>query len=103
MSLLFELIMDAGLSSAVTVGVMAARKRFSKKRFAPDVWGAVPWLGGWWRNNDFWSFYCPKCVNCHKNKVQMPHCTCDEYHKDHYHFKCGDCGYETLMRTADDK
>jgi hypothetical protein len=101
MSLLLELIMDAGISSAVTAGLLEARKRFRSKRFSPNAWGAVPWLGGW-KGSDFWAFYCPKCINRHKNKGQPQHCKCDEYHKDHFHFKCGDCGYETIMRTADD-
>ena len=28
-------------------------------------------------------------------------CECSEYHKEHFHFECGTCGFKAIMRTAD--
>lgn len=100
--MLAELILDAAASAGVTFGLLAIRARFKKPRLDPDRWGTIPW--SYRKSNDgTWGFYCSKCINVKKNTLQMPHCCCEEYHKGHFHFKCGDCGYQAIMRTADDK
>jgi hypothetical protein len=45
-------------------------------------------------------FRCPKCINISKNIAQPAICSCFEYHKEHYHFKCNDCGYTNIMRQV---
>lgn len=37
-------------------------------------------------------------------KIKHPTiCTCGDYAKEHYHFHCGVCQLDTVMRTADDR
>lgn len=100
--MLAQLVLDALASGAVTFGLLSARSHFRRRQTDPNRWGAIPWT---YRRsgNGTWGFYCPKCININKNATQMPHCSCEQYHKDHFHFKCGDCGYQAIMRTADDR
>jgi hypothetical protein len=44
---------------------------------------------------------CPKCTKCFAYK-KFEICGCELHHNDHYHFKCDDCSFSSIMRTADD-
>lgn len=70
----------------------------SKVKPKPEHQGTLPWsiyaLGK--------GFTCPKCWNVSKNQKQYPICKCKKYSLEHYHFRCGDCKYTNILRTADD-
>jgi hypothetical protein len=57
-----------------------------------------------WRVNGYGA-YCFKCTMWTKNDPSPvgPLCDCPEYEKPHFHFRCGACGFKTIMRTADDR
>ena len=52
--------------------------------------------------NGKWGLLCPKCRMRINNTKQPKICDCDQHDKEHYHFKCYDCGYQNVLRTADD-
>lgn len=76
----------------------------SKKTIHPiklEHEGTLPWsIYSSNAPND--GFRCPKCINRARNKKQYPICKCDMYPREHYHFKCKDCHYTNILRTADD-
>ncbi len=81
----------------------AARKAKQTKSLPtkPEHKGTLPW-SIYGAHGSQYGFRCPKCINVAKNKKQYPICTCDDYPREHYHFKCGDCRYTNILRTADD-
>lgn len=44
-------------------------------------------------------FKCPKCLS--ENHTPIKLCADEHYHLDHFDFKCGHCGFECFIRTAD--
>jgi hypothetical protein len=50
-----------------------------------------------------YGYRCPKCISYKCNKKDYPICSDYCYPKMHFHFKCNSCGFETIMRTADNK
>lgn len=94
---------------------------------APVVWVLMGWGGGrisrrrepaqkkdngesikWaWESPQYsWQtgpgFRCPKCNQREANKKQPKICNCLDFERDHFHFKCVDCEFTAIMRTADD-
>ncbi len=97
MSIVLEIIGTAISTCGTTIGALALKRKLMKVQ--PDVHGALPWL---WKR-DKGGIYCIKCWNTDKNKRQPPICECLEYPDLHFHFECQDCGFKSLMRTADNK
>lgn len=98
MNLVLEILGTAITSGGSVIGAYAIKHRLTKNR--PDTHGALPWL---WRNEKkgIYGIYCIKCRNIDKNNVQPPICDCLDYPDLHFHFECKDCGFKSLMRTAD--
>lgn len=94
--MILELIGTAFASMGATAGALALRKKL-KTAIVPDTYGAIPWL---W-SSKWHGFHCPKCRSAAANIKQPPICDCLDYPKSHFHFKCNDCMYESIMRTAD--
>lgn len=84
----------------VTNGV--ALLKYKRKPKIDCSFGALPWSIYGFHGHDHRGFRCPKCINVNKNTVQPPICACPEYHREHFHFKCGDCWYQNILKTADD-
>lgn len=92
----------AGLASGF-LGAQLYKYKFQPKKIkevTPQVDGPYTWSI---YDTTRAGFRCPKCINVSKNLAQMPICSCDEYHLKHFHFRCGDCGDENIVRTADDR
>lgn len=98
MSLVLELLGDIMIGAGIASGTIFLKSR-SKKKVSVCSDGTLPW--SIYQTGERHGFRCPKCINVHKNKTQMPYCECEEYHDGHFHFKCGDCGYQNIVRTAD--
>jgi len=101
-----ELLLNAVVSGLTVVSVLLIRR--SLKKDNPHHKGTLPW-DRWCENNllqadlDSYGYECPKCHNVSKNVKKFPICLCEEYSEPHFHFKCGECSYEGILRTADDK
>lgn len=92
----------AGVASVAT-GVSYLQKKFFEPK-KPDALGALPFsIYKTCRNNGKRGFECPKCMMIGDNNQQPPICGCLEYPRVHFHFKCADCKFESLLRTWDDK
>jgi hypothetical protein len=53
------------------------------------------------RNNP--CFACPKCDwGTYEYNVTQKLCDCPEFPREHFHFKCCNCGYKNILRTKDD-
>jgi hypothetical protein len=103
MNLVIELLGNVMVSSGIIGGTLLVVKRFRRKRVDD---GSLPWsiyqtVGD--QYNRVTGFKCPKCCNMRSNHKQYPICLCEDYHTDHFHFKCNDCGHKNILRTADDK
>lgn len=79
--------------------IMGKRLQNEQKRKLQDH--TIPWCYN--HHNTDWGFTCVKCQQTKSNRKQPPICDCVEYSKLHFHFKCIDCKYTAIMRTADDK
>jgi len=96
--MLMQLIEGALVGAGVLHGMTLARKKLSSVK-KDD--GTMNWA--WYNQFCHQGFYCPKCSNVNSNKKQPTICSCEEYHKEHFHFKCNTCSYTNIMRTFDDK
>lgn len=97
--MILELIGNFMIGAGASLGTQFLLK---KRAARVDAHGALPW-SIYKRQNGRHGFKCPKCINIHCNTAQPDLCSCLEYPRDHFHFKCGDCGFKSLLRTADDK
>jgi hypothetical protein len=82
--------------------LLIERKAKRKQPIDPLELDSVKWL---WQNNDIHGkggFQCPVCMCRFKNPNQPKLCECPEFPRDHFHFECADCGYNPIMRTAND-
>lgn len=95
---LTETILGTAFSSTFLWAFISIKRKLQRSK-EPDKNGVLPFSiydrskGG---------FFCVKCLNVGKNKKQYPICSCPEYHREHFHFKCNDCGFSALLKTADD-
>ncbi len=92
--------------AVIGITTLSMTKGLCKKAFRKKVDdGTLKWLWGnyaGWGHLAEYGFRCPKCCAYRNNKAYYI-CLCAEYHKEHFHFRCNDCGYTNIMRTADDK
>jgi hypothetical protein len=102
MSIILELVSNLMVGAGAVGGTLFLKKKL-KKISESCPFGTLPWSIYQKSSSGNRGFRCPKCININKNTVQPPICTCDEYHREHFHYKCGDCGYTNILRTADDK
>ena len=102
MSILLELI-----SCTVSCAAGYSVPKFRKKKIEAQVciFNSIPWSweNGTPTNGYAQGFRCFKCRALPRNNMQMPHCSCYEFPRGHYHFKCKECAFAAIMRTADDK
>jgi hypothetical protein len=102
--MILELIMDSLASAGLAFIATGWKIKRDKGRVEPDSFGAYPWM---WKHrhgpHKKFGFLCPKCTSVAVNSKQPLHCACEEFHKGHFHFECGDCKFKCIMRTADDK
>lgn len=99
-----EIIGSGALGSFITALPFIIKSKVLRPlniKYVPDSLGALPWTYRRMSNGNN-GFYCPKCINMHSNTKQMPACSCEDYPRVHFHFECGDCGFKSLMRSADD-
>lgn len=105
MSLAIELIANAATTLSLGGGFWLFKWwRFNNKR-ARNLHQKLEGVYLWEDTNEGCSFQCPKC-EC-KIQGQPPICSCEEYHSEHFHFKCEgkplySCGYSCIIRTKDD-
>jgi hypothetical protein len=99
--MLVQLIVDTIVSGGAVVGFYSARAAYLKRKNKTAIDGMNVMKWAW--VGKYNGYQCPKCTSAACNGKQPPICGCEEYHKHHYHFKCNDCGFESVMKTADDK
>lgn len=99
-----ELIIDTLATGGLTVAALKGFQHFRKGSTIGklDKNGIMYWS---WVDIPYEcrGFQCPKCRDLYNNRTQPPCCSCHDYHKEHFHFKCNGCKFEAIMRTADDK
>lgn len=93
------LLYGGGIGSALVYDTFR-RLRKAKKRTEPKEPDSIKWA--WAQGYTCYGFKCPVCENTVKNTKQMPHCSCEEFARDHFHYVCGDCAYKAIMRAAND-
>lgn len=93
--MILEIICAACAGSGTVIGLITTFIELKEAHPLKDQLGAYPWL---WENNA--GFTCPKCG--YPSKRQPPICSCEEYPREHFHWKCVDCEYKCIMRTYDD-
>jgi hypothetical protein len=84
---------------AYIVGMRAAKKVNPRRK---DNGASIKWC---WYTSPLGAtqgFMCPKCLAVGRNTKRPKLCTCLEFERDHFHFKCAGCEYTAIMRTADD-
>lgn len=94
-----------GGTTAFNGALIIMGKRLQKEKSSNCPYGSIPWSiyhSGYAYGVNY-GFQCPKCINRDKNKEQYPICECEDFPREHFHFKCGDCGFKAILRTADDK
>lgn len=111
--MLIEIINVAVLTAAAAAGGFASMKLMQSKTnqnpiALPEHEGSIRW--NWQRfgtgirvEGKNGGFKCPKCLSITCNTKQPRLCECHEYPRDHFHFKCKDCFFASIMRTADDR
>ena len=103
MSILIEVIANATTTLGLCGGFFGLKKIYNAKtKPKMNMLGIYPWKP----MNEGDHFRCPKCE--YRVKGQPPICSCQDYHYDHFHFKCYTaysnccCGYSCIVRTKDD-
>jgi hypothetical protein len=119
--MLLDLIITTVLTVAATGSGYALGKRKAKvnETVEPIEDSSISWAWDYKREG----FNCPKCkftsyydklsavdntvkqkkprATKKKSSGHLPYCECPEYHDEHFHFKCKECGFAAIMRTAD--
>lgn len=101
MTILIELLANAITTLGVYGGAAWAYKHYWPRR-KRNITGIYTWKNLY---RDANTFHCPKCL-CNTSAGQPPLCFYEEYHYEHFHFKCNSppysCGYTCIVRTVDD-
>lgn len=97
--MLLELLADIGiLAGGFAGGILLPRLGKNTKPIGVPPDGIYDWF--WSKDHN--AFYCPKCGDI-SNKAgnQPPHCECEVYYQEHFHFQCNACKVKLIMKTAD--
>lgn len=87
---------SAGLATTVAYSLIKS-KFFPKKSIIIDD-NSIPWS----YDQSEKRYFCVKCRSFQKD-IQYEYCECCDHCDPHFHFKCIDCKFVGIMRTADKK
>src|SRR5258708_37294727 len=99
--MILQLIESALVGGAAASGaLLVIKNKLNSRTYISKHDGTLSWsIYQICSKTDHWGFRCPKCDNIYQNPEHGPLCQCMEYHREHFHFKCNDCGYQNILRT----
>lgn len=103
MSILIEIIANGITTLGVCSGLFGLNKIY-KYKIKPKM--NMLGIYSWDEMHDDAHFHCPKCEFPVSDQPKI--CSCQDYHYEHFHFKCFSassnecCEYSCIIRTKDD-
>lgn len=98
MSFILESLCGISTGLATTVAYSLIKSKLFPKKSAIINDNSIPWS----YDNSVKRYFCVKCRSFQKY-IQYEYCECHDHYDSHFHFKCNDCKFVGIMRTADKK